>query len=461
MKMEKTNSIECLKAFIFKKHYKLTIALLYLLNLALAFPGMLTADSYMQLEQARSLVINNHHPALMSIVWHYLDLIYEGPFLMLVFSLGMLWLSVGMLYSIYHSRFPIASKLLIFMPFTPAIISNSSIIWKDVLFGNAFFLAIAISLYCFYNKASIRKKHVIFTLSLVLIWFGAGLKFQAQFIAPFVICLCGYLIYQLSYKKIVLLGTISILFFALSPIAIRYYYNVENTRSEQLRQFFDIAGISVCSGEDLFPEYIKREKRYSFDKIVEHYDPEYVNPYVSPTFGGSVIYSPTKKGVELDALEYAFYNAIIQHPICYFFHRALVFRQLAKAKATDFTNYSAFTLPTDSVKESEYNNSIFVEYINPYVKTFVLFSRNIVFIAFAIALIVLLKIKLNKSKVRESKEELKVFITISIICLLFCMIMFFTSMASDNRYLYIVRLLISMLAPIMIGLLMENKKVRN
>lgn len=251
--------------------------LLFILNYFICYPGILTADSYGQYKQSIDLNFNNHHPPLMSIIWHYLNLIYNGPQPMLLLSLGMIWVSVFLLYESFKKEYPKSMSALLLIPFTPGILSNSAVIWKDVLFGNSILLALSLATYCFFQSVSKKIRLTFYLLSLFLVYFGASMKFQGQFLVPILICIITYSYFKVSISKVIMSSLVALLAFYGANTLLDKHFKVQDVKSAQLRQFFDLAAVCVCINEDLFPTFIKTDPRYSFDKIKKNYNYVEVN----------------------------------------------------------------------------------------------------------------------------------------------------------------------------------------
>lgn len=371
---------------------------------------------------------------------------------MLGLSLSMLWLSVYFLYTTWKHKLPGLSKLLFLLPFTPAILVNSAIIWKDVFLGNATLLALSISVYCSAKNLTILRKHLYFFVVLILFYFAANIKFQAQFLLPMLLAFSIYLIYKLKFTKVVLWTTTLSLLFFLTSHYVNNFYKVEDNKSAQLRQFFDIAGISICLNQDLFPLFVKKEARYSFEKVIQKYDPAFVNPYVHPTEG---VYLPTKNKEHLHDLEHTLYGAIFHHPICYIKHRAKVFSTLLTNRAARLENFESFSLDMSLRNKYDYENTFFVKYITSYLKFFTMFSKNLLFFIlnflFVIALYIIMRV--NTFKTNLEKEDIWLCIGFNTLCIFFYATMFLTAMSADNRYLYICRLLVTFSLPLHLFLL--------
>lgn len=429
------------------RYVLLIVVVLAVINYVICYPGFLTIDSYIQLQQAKNLSLSNHHPALLSIIWHYLNFLLEGSKSMLALSLSLLWLSVFLLFESFKKHYPKAVLFFFVLPFTPGVLSNSAIIWKDVLFANAILLSLSISIYCYFKHMQSYQKIVILVLALVILFFGLSVKFQGRFIAPLVIFAMIYGIFKMPIKKNLATTLAIILAMWLSNVITNIIFKVQDTRSEQLRQVFDIAGISICSNIDLFPLYIKETPGYSFEKMKDLYTPVYVNPLIRD------LYKPTLDDEKLATLQNAFYTSIVHHPGCYLEHRLKNFFRLARSATFVFQTCDDLTLDEKTVGPELCNlkATFYTHYLYKYFEYTKLLTRNFVFIVLNI-LGLLAFWRMVSTQTILPREYLYLTQYINMICIVFCLVMFFTTMASDNRYLYLVRLLTSTFLPIQAAL---------
>lgn len=111
----------------------------YALFLVYAFPGYMSPDSVMQLEQARSLQYSDWHPPAMAALWTVADTIVAGPAGMLLLQ-GTVLLA-GM-FRLLRRHMPeraaalAAGAILVF----PPVLAPMAVIWKDPLMAALFVL---------------------------------------------------------------------------------------------------------------------------------------------------------------------------------------------------------------------------------------------------------------------------------------------------------------------------------
>jgi hypothetical protein len=134
-------------------------------------PGYMSLDSSVQLSQARSLELSDHHPVLMSLLWRYLDKLVEGPFGMLVLMSGLYW--AGLTAILGSLRWPIWLRALAvpLLGFYPPVFCVVGAIWKDSLMQGTLLAALG----CFLGYERSRWKGWL-VFGLLLTAFGLSVR---------------------------------------------------------------------------------------------------------------------------------------------------------------------------------------------------------------------------------------------------------------------------------------------
>ncbi len=103
----------------------------WVLVLAYAFPGYMSADSVSQLAQARGIeVLSDGHPPFMAMIWRGLEWICAGPFAMLVLQTGALLFGLDSILQRYVSR-RTAALIAVLVLLFPPVLAPMGVIWKD------------------------------------------------------------------------------------------------------------------------------------------------------------------------------------------------------------------------------------------------------------------------------------------------------------------------------------------
>jgi hypothetical protein len=95
-----------------------------------AFPGYMSTDSIVQLQQARSGIRTDWHPPLMALIWGVLDSIVSGPVLMLILQTGLFFAG---LYKVLERVLPprAAALTACAIAIFPSVVTTMAVIWKD------------------------------------------------------------------------------------------------------------------------------------------------------------------------------------------------------------------------------------------------------------------------------------------------------------------------------------------
>lgn len=306
----------------------IALTVLFMVNLWFTWPGQMTPDSYGQYEMAVTGVYDDHHPPVMSVLWSLLDQVHKGPGLLLLFHLLLLYGACFLFATVFKGS--AWQWLYVVMPLIPQIGFYSSMIWKDVGFAFCFLFASAL-LSVYVMRAEKPRALGLIILSVVL-WYGTAVKFQAQFVLPwllFGVAYCGtnftvtkktWLYTAFAY--IVFMGSISLFNAHFVPTTNR-------SHSWQFVKFYDLAALSIYTNELLFPASVQKHPYYSFEAIKKRFTHEkFDDLYFCPD-------SPLKKAQtdrERQELYRTWLVQVLKHPYLYMMHRASNFMFMVKAR---------------------------------------------------------------------------------------------------------------------------------
>lgn len=442
--------MNCYTEFLRKYYPVILCFVLMFLHFLSAYPGGMTVDSFSQYEQSISGNYFSHHPPLMSMVWSLLNYIYQGPQIMLLLHLVFLW--GGILLLFYADSQNKYRYLYFVIPLLPNILAQSGIIWKDIGFGLGSFFVIASCI--FYSYRQKRPSCLAVIGLLLIIFYVVGVKFQAQFIAPILILF----VLSVSLKAIadpnwfirIIVTTILSLVIIEGNNQLVKHFSIDS-HANQLRQLFDIAGVSVAiDNDDLLPNYVKEDKIYSFEKLKSLYTPTLVNYLV---FGDNRIYDSTSDPIKLQELESSYVKAVTHYPLAFLKHRMKNFILLMKS-----SGYYSNDLLID-VNEAQKHGIYLKEnhvkdLVIGYLKAFPrIVTKN--FISFILIFVYLISILTNKQSNSLEKVILAYIVAISIV---FSIVLFFATMASDYRYYYVIRILTLFSLPIYLKFRQSKKR---
>lgn len=435
---------------ILKNNYQTEIIffLLFLLNFAIAFPGGMTIDSINQFEQSLTGDFESHHPPVMAFLWHIFNYIYQGPELMLVFNLSLLWISI---YFLYYTQLDNKYKFLYYIiPFLPHVFTQTMMIWKDVVFAHCFLLIFSVCIY--YQKQNVKIKFTLFIALILLAFIGMSVKFQAQYCLVFLILL----LFKSSFNSNRLMTIISSILITTVIISANNFIiskYVKDTNSWQLRQIFDLSAIVKDAGnDDLLPEYVRNNEIYNYQKLLKNANHTTIDLII---YDKDAFYKITDDKSDLDALNQSFLQAIIKHPFFYLKHRCVNFYILANKLVGIRSHIEILKESYEYINHTKYINGEYLYNIFTfnYLELLRKFPR---FLTSNIFLIILLIIGLILN-CRFDELNKQIIIYANLICLTFLCFMMFKTLAADYRYLYIVRIFGFILLPILLNNI-QNKK---
>ena len=111
----------------------------WLVFAAYAYPGLMSHDSFDQLDQARELPYSDAHPPAMAVLWNLVDFVIAGPFGMLVLQsvtfVAGAYLVLGRVLSPRRAAAIAVTVLLV-----PPIAALMAVVWKDCLMSGLLLL---------------------------------------------------------------------------------------------------------------------------------------------------------------------------------------------------------------------------------------------------------------------------------------------------------------------------------
>jgi Glycosyltransferase family 87 len=121
-----------------------TIYALAVIGVALyAFPGLVSYDSLVQLDQARTWQLTNWHPPIMALLWRLCEVVVAGPLGMLVLQLAALFAGLALIYAEAFGPRRAAWATLATAWYPPVLVVMA-VIWKDSQMAGYLVLAIAL-----------------------------------------------------------------------------------------------------------------------------------------------------------------------------------------------------------------------------------------------------------------------------------------------------------------------------
>lgn len=303
------------------------------------FPGFMSYDSGVQLEQARGLEpMTNWHPPVMAYLWKLCDAIIAGPFLMLVIQS---WaLLVGM-YLILRRQLSdrgaaLAAALILL---SPPVIAPMGVIWKDSQMAG--FLMLGIALLARRTRASI-------VAGCVLVWLGTAQRYNAAAATlPIVVLLFVWNDGITGWRRYAIAGGV---WLAITISAVKG----NDLLADQKQDVFASLAMNDIVGVIRFERgYTDADVRADAPGLPWKGDTDLVKRtrklYVSHmtwldvTGDAGILWYPTTPEHSA-AVAAAWRNMILEHPRAYLRHRAAVFlAELRVTKRRAFYIWASFT----------------------------------------------------------------------------------------------------------------------
>lgn len=294
-------------------------------------PGFMSYDTLHALRSAREGVTDSMWPPMVSYVWRVVDWIYPHPSLMFFLQILLLLVSISYLAYFLIGNFIFSVVFLLFYLSVPVVLGTVIVIWKDVLMASFFLASFALlARYDLFEKNKINFSGFIGIY--FLIFLGVCVRHNAIFGAiPLFFFYSYFLIGKNNRGKIssLLLVLALTIFFSASAFlgksVLDSYSLPEFTKLNNNTEIFvravrvlDIAGASVCRGENLFGELLPG---ISVDEIHAGYNPKHIN--LSKKILEQI---PIDERVDRVWLQVA-----IKHPLCFFYNKFQITKHMVGA----------------------------------------------------------------------------------------------------------------------------------
>jgi hypothetical protein len=306
-----------------------------LLIAAIFYPGAMSYDTLHALYSARNEVTDSVWPPMVSYVWRAVDLVSLDPSAMHFSQVFLLLFSVFYIVYFFTKSILHASIFLLIYISIPAVLGTMAVIWKDVLM--AAFLMSGLGAAIYLSTVTTKRKFVgIFLLAISLIFLGVCSRHNAIAGAVPLIFYVAWLVCHRWRKdskhvllSVVILGSVLTGAIFFTKTFFDAYELPGFTRLPSSTQFviktvrvLDVAGASVCLGENLFADVAPD---LTVDDIEDLYEPKHSN------------YS--KELLEITALRSGiterWLSVAFQHPICFFYNKYQLAKYLTGANKGD------------------------------------------------------------------------------------------------------------------------------
>ncbi|MDH6278215.1 hypothetical protein M2118_001188 [Aurantimicrobium minutum] len=289
------------------------------------YPGFMSYDSIHALTGAREGVSDSIWPPMVSYIWWFVDRVSDNPSMMHFAQVSLLLVAISSLvYSLTKKVSASIAFQFVYLSI-PVIAGTITVIWKDVL--TAAFLLAGFAIAVAVRKVKRRSLfYLAITFSFALIFIGISTRHNSVSAAfPLIIAIAWFIAERIikQPKRQVFFALIAGFVICISFFGIKtqldHYSLPTFNQLGGTEEFFppiqklELAGASICSGENLFGN---SAPGMTLEEISKTYDPRHVNL-------SQGLLSQVKSGKTLND---AWLKAIQEQPFC-FTHQH---RQMAK-----------------------------------------------------------------------------------------------------------------------------------
>lgn len=402
------------------------LAFLFVVNTLAFWPGFIQQDSVGQYQQAVSMQFSDHHPPMMSLIWHYLDLIHHGEGLMFGLQMVMLYGAMAILlltldHMLRSKQRQYLCLIPLLIPIFPQVLIYSCNIVKDTQYAFAFLLAA--SILAFYTIKNVRPSLFVIYGLFFLMLYGAAVKYQGKFcviVLAFWLAHVLYLRNRLRTKIIAGLLIYALLLFAICSINNYLVPQQSKNYSWELVKLYDLAALSISTKTDLIPDFNKTNS-FTFEKLQSRFTYPVIDPYI---YSNDNILMITKDQTNMQVLYNTWLRNVLQHPVEYFKHRAInISYALLSRPGFDYALQFLAKIPdTNPLRNFTYTITGGLFYI---------FMSHLLVVSLGGVYFILALVSWRTSKAAP------VLLGLTSIALLMLGLLFFMSMAGVPRYTYI------------------------
>ncbi len=228
----------------------------FFLNVAAYSPGFMSPDSLDIYEQSVNHHYRDWHPPMMAWFWSFLNMLYKGPQVMLIFQLTLLWTSFYLLATSWFSSRRGRTWLFFGLLLAPFVQNFAGYIIKDVQMALSWLLSFCIIARAGYKKRRMTQVEAAFSFLFIL--YGALVRINALpgAIPLFYLWFDNY--FKWAKHRLLMTGAIVIaLALAIGCQSIlNYALKPQKQYPEYKLYLHDIAGIYTKTGKNYFPSFI-------------------------------------------------------------------------------------------------------------------------------------------------------------------------------------------------------------
>lgn len=228
----------------------------FLLNLVAYYPGFMSPDSLVIYEQSISQHYGDWHPPLMAWAWSFLNRLYSGPQVMLIFQLALLWTGFYFLATGWFSSRRSRTWLFCGLLLAPFVQNFAGYIIKDAQMALSWLLSFSIIARAGFRHRRMTLMEAI--ISFLLILYGALVRINALpgAIPLFFLWFDNYCAWTKRRPGMVAAVVLSLLLAIGCQSLLNYVLKPQKQYPEYKLYLHDMAGIYVRTGKNYFPSFI-------------------------------------------------------------------------------------------------------------------------------------------------------------------------------------------------------------
>lgn len=248
------------------KYIPVVAILGFIIDFLAFYPGFMYIDTVDQYAQAISHQYTDWHPPIMAGFWSLLNHMHEGPQVMLVFQLLLLWSSFYILATTWCKRFLPFLYLVLLFVCAPYVQNFAGLIVKDAQMALCWLLAVTIMFRAIYYNRKMTTWEAAFTF--LLLTYGTMVRINAL---PGAIALY-YLWVEDVYsgtitRKVGLLALVLTGLLMANLSVNKFILKPSKAYAEYKLMAHDVAGIYVATGKSYFPDFITRHPGFDSNYI--------------------------------------------------------------------------------------------------------------------------------------------------------------------------------------------------
>ena len=311
---------------------------LFVLSFIAFNPGFLTPDGLDQYKQALSGEYTDWHPPLMAFTWRMLNHIHNGPEVMLVMQLVLLWGSVYLLATAVKSR--LWYVFMVLFALAPFILNFAGNIFKDMQMAFAWLMAFSLLFNRIVRHVKVSK--LVAAITLLLILYGTWIRPNALPGAAALLLLWAWVMTAQQSRRVFIIVSLLLIVFTVAGTFLftGRIFNAKKQYAENKIFMHDLAGIFVKTGDNVFPAMMYDKPQFDTGYIRANYLPATFDFMWWNNDGKNV--RPHQADRASNKLKAAWKKAVLKYPTVYLSNRWDGFLYFLRIKKrTDEFGYSS------------------------------------------------------------------------------------------------------------------------